>query len=186
MSGFKRKKQRQKDLLALLTENPFLSDGELAQQFRVSPQTIRLDRLELGIPELRKRTMDLAARAYGHLKTLKGQELVGELYDLELGQRALSILDTAPEMVFEKSRVVRGHYIYAQAETLALAVVDAEAALTGVANIKYKHPVLVGQRLVAQAQVMRRRGNKYFVWVKTKYRDREVFRAKFILVSLSQ
>ena len=48
-------------------------------------------------------------------------------------------------MVFEKSKVVRSHFMFAQAESLALAVIDAEAALTGVANIKYKQPVCVGQ-----------------------------------------
>lgn len=181
-----KKRQRQQELVSLLKENPFLTDEELAHHFGVSLQTIRLDRLELGIPELRKRTREMAASAYQELKALSGKEIVGELYELELGQRALSILETTPEMVFEKSRVVRGHYIYAQAESLALALVDAEVALTGVANIKYKYPVYVGDLLVAQAEVTRRRGNKYFVWVRTRRRDMEVFRAKFILVSLSQ
>jgi acyl-coenzyme A thioesterase PaaI-like protein len=180
------KQQRQQELVSLLEENPFLTDEEAAQYFGVSPQTIRLDRLELKIPEMRKRSQDMARQAYRELKALSGREIVGELYELELGKRALSLLETTSEMVFEKSRVVRGHYIYAQAESLAIALVDAEVALIGVANIKYKHPVYVGDRLVAQAQVTRQRGNKYFIWVRTWCRDKEVFRAKFILVSLSQ
>ncbi|MDI3509109.1 MAG: hypothetical protein PWP55_1301, partial [Clostridiales bacterium] len=52
------------------------------------------------------------------------------------------------------------------------------------ANIKYKIPVHAGEKLVAKAEVVRVRANKYFVWVKTKVRDNEAFRGKFILVSL--
>jgi len=181
-----KKRQRQQELLALLEENPFLTDEEAAQYFGVSSQTIRLDRLELNIPEMRIRSQEMARQAYRELRALSGREMVGELYELELGKQALSLLETTPDMVFEKSRVVRGHYIYAQAESLAIALVDAEVVLTGVANIKYKHPVYVGDRLVARAQVTRQRGNKYFIWVRTRCRDKEVFRAKFILVSLSQ
>ncbi|MGI6576266.1 MAG: transcription factor FapR [bacterium] len=186
MSRPLKKQQRQQELVSLLTANPFFTDEELAQHFQVSLPTIRLDRLELGIPQLRKRTMSMAERAYQELKTLSGKEIIGELYELELGKRALSLLETTAEMVFEKSQIVRGHYIYAQAESLALALVDAEVALTGVANIKYKIPVNVGDRLVARAEVTRRRGNKYFIWVRTRCREQEAFRAKFILVSLSQ
>jgi len=89
-------------------------------------------------------------------------------------------------MVFQKTKIVRGHYIYAQAESLAIAVIDAKVALIGVANIKYKTPVYLGDKLVAKAEVVRRRGNKYFVWVKTKVNYQEAFRGKFILVSMEE
>ena len=60
-------------------------------------------------------------------------------------------------MVFERTQIVRGHYIFAQAESLAIAVIDAKVALTGVANIKYKTPIFAGDKLVAKAQVVRTR-----------------------------
>lgn len=63
-------------------------------------------------------------------------------------------------------------------------MIDAPAAVTGVANIKYKTPIHVGEKLVAKAEVIRQRGNKYFIWVKTRNDVQEVFRAKFIMVSL--
>ena len=104
--------------------------------------------------------------------------------DIELGKGGISILNTTDDMVFQRSRVVRGHYIFAQAESLALAVIDARVALTGVANIKYKVPIYAVDKIVSIAEVNRRRGNKYFVWVKTKVRQEEAFRGKFILVSI--
>jgi len=178
------KKERQRQLIERLKEDPFLTDEELSELFNVSIQTIRLDRLELGIPELRERIKIVAEKNYGKLKSIGSQEIVGELVDIDLGKSGISILNTTEDMVFEKSRVVRGHYIFAQAESLALAVIDAKVALTGVANIKYKIPIYAGDKLVAKAEVVRVRGNKYFVWVKTKVRQEEAFRGKFILVSI--
>ena len=53
------KQQRQLQLYKLIEAHPFVTDEELAKHFDVSVQTIRLDRLELGIPELRMRTMQV-------------------------------------------------------------------------------------------------------------------------------
>lgn len=180
------KKERQSRLTESLTLDPFLTDEELSELFNVSIQTIRLDRLELGIPELRERIKNVAERNYSKLRSIEGKEIIGELVDVELGKSGISILSTSDDMVFRRSRVVRGHYIFAQAESLALAVIDAPVALTGVANIKYKIPIYSGDKLIAKAEVVRRRGNKYFVWVKIKVRQEEAFRGKFILVSIGQ
>ena len=180
------KKERQQGLLDILKEDPFITDEELSEKFHVSIQTIRLDRLELGIPELRERIRSVASENQNKLRTMGAAEVVGEIVDLELGVRGISILQTTEEMVFERTRIVRGHYIFAQAESLAIAVIDAKVALTGVANIKYKTPIFAGDKLVAKAQVVRIRGNKYFVWVFIKVRQEEAFRGKFILVSIGE
>ena len=58
--------------------------------------------------------------------------------------------------------------------------------MTGVANVKYKVPVTVGEKLIAKAEVVKQRGNKFFVWVKIRNAEQEVFRAKFIMVTLEQ
>lgn len=178
------KKIRQERLKEKLHNSPFLTDEELAVFLDVSVQTIRLDRLELGIPELRERVKVMAEEAQTKLKAIASGDVIGELIDLDLGKSGISILAVTPEMVLEKTKVVRAHYIYAQANSLALAVIDAPAAVTGVANIKYKISVHLGEKLVAKAEVMKKRGNKYFVWVKTRNETQEVFRAKFIMASL--
>jgi len=178
------KKVRQQLLLERLQASPFSTDEDLAEHLQVSVQTIRLDRLELGIPEVRERIKKLAKDAQTKLKSIASGEVVGELIDLEPGKSGISIMTVTADMVFEKTQVARGHYIFAQANSLALAVIDAPAAVTGVANIKYKIPVHVGEKLIAKAEIVKKRGNKYFVWVKTRNDQHEVFRAKFIMVSL--
>ncbi|OXT08629.1 fatty acid biosynthesis transcriptional regulator [Thermoanaerobacterium thermosaccharolyticum] len=178
------KKDRLRQLKIEIDKNPFYTDDELAELFSVSVQTIRLDRMELGIPELRERIKNVAEKNYHKVKAIVGSEIVGELIDLELGKSGISVFEPTPDMAFLKTKIIRGHYIYSQAESLAISVIDAEAALIGVANIKYKYPVRIGDRLVAKAEVIRKRGNKYFVWVMIKVKNKEVFRGKFILVSL--
>ncbi len=177
---------RQSMLKQRLQDNPLLTDQELARMFRVSVQTIRLDRMSLGIPELRERTREVAERVLGVVKSIGAHEIIGELIDIELGKSAVSILETTQDMAFGRSGVVRGHYIYSQAESLAIALVDAEVVLTGLANVKYKAPVKVGDKLVAKAEVIRTRGNKQVVLVTTRAGQQNVFRAKFVVVALDE
>lgn len=168
-----------------LRENPFLTDEELARALAVSVQTIRLDRMALGIPELRQRTREVAQRTLGTVRALASQEIVGDLVDIGLGQSGVSILETGPEMAFCRTGIVRGHFIFAQAESLALALVDAPVALTGLANLKFKRPVGVGEKLLAHAQVLRGKGKSLVVQVVTRSRGEQVFRAKFVVFPLS-
>ncbi len=180
------KKERQQILSDKLKQDPFLTDDELSELFSVSVPTIRLDRLEMGIPELRERIKNVAETSYGKVKSLQSKEIVGELIDIHLGKYGVSILETDETMVFEKSKIVRGHFIYSLAESLAIAVIDAQVALVGVANIKYKTPAYSGSKLVAKADVKKVRGTNYIVWVKIYEKQVEMFRGKFILVSLEK
>lgn len=180
------KKERQGILVEKLKSDPFQTDEELAEFFSISVQTIRLDRLELGIPELRERIKNVASESYSKVKSLQSKEIVGELLDINLNKSGLSILDTDSSMAFEKTKIIRGHFIYSLAESLAIAVIDADVALVGVANIKYKIPVYAGSKLLARAEVRRIKEDKYLVWVKIFEKQREVFRGKFILVALEK
>lgn len=167
-----------------LQEDPFLTDEELARAFAVSVQTIRLDRLALGIPELRQRTREVAQRTLGTVKALSSREIVGDLVDIRLGESAVSVLETGPEMAFCRTGIVRGHFIFAQAESLALALVDAPVALTGLANVKFKRSVRVGEKLLAHARVLRSKGRSMVVQVVTRSRGEQVFRAKLVVFPL--
>lgn len=180
------KRDRLEKLLQVVDEDPFMTDEELSDQFKVSIQTIRLDRMELKIPELRQRIRTVATANTDKVKTLGRSEIVGELIDLELNKAGISILETDKSQAFERTQIIKGHFIFAMAESLAMAVIDANVAITGVANIKYRVPVLSGQKLVAKAKVSRVRGDEYFVHVMIHVKDDVVFRGKFILVSVNR
>lgn len=178
------KKDRLIKLLEIVQDDPFLTDEELSDYFCVSIQTVRLDRMELKIPELRQRVKSVATKQYEKVKTLGRAEIVGELIDLNLNESAISILETDLTMAFERTKIIKGHYIFAMAESLAMACIDAEVAITGVANMKYRDPVYAGQKLIAKAKITQKRGNEYYVHVMVNVKDELVFRSKFILVSV--
>jgi acyl-coenzyme A thioesterase PaaI-like protein len=180
------KKERRAYLLEKLNEDPFFTDEELSETFKVSIPTIRLDRLDLGIPELRERVKNVAKKSIDKVKAIKQKDITGKLVDIELGISGVSVLETDDSMAFEGTKVVRGSFIYSFAESLAIAIIDANAALVGVANIKYNIPVNSGSNLVAKAEVKSIKDNKHIVWVHILEKQLEVFRGKFILVSLEK
>ncbi|WP_334292344.1 transcription factor FapR [Tepidibacter formicigenes] len=189
MNNLKRKSKegRQKELSQMLKQDPFYTDEELSTYFGVSIQTIRLDRLKLGIPELRERVKKVAENNINKVKTLGSKEIVGEIIDLEVGTLGISILETTSDMTYSKTNIVRGHFVFAQAESLAMAVVDAPVVLMGVANIKNINPIKPDDRLIAKAEVVRVRDKKHYVHVKINNKNHEqVFRGKFIFNEIAQ
>ncbi len=180
------KEKRQDKIRERISENPFLSDEQLSRIFKVSIQTIRLDRLEMGIPEMRKRVIKLAQEASLKVKALSKNEIIGDLIDIDLGKSGISTLRTTRDMAFDKNKLVRSHYIFSLADSLAMAIIDADVVLTGIARLRYKNPVYAGQLLVAKARVASKKSNKYLVSVHIRCDHVEVFTAKLIMVSLDR
>ena len=161
------KKDRQQLLLQIIEDNPFVTDEQLALKFDVSVQTIRLDRMELAIPELRERIKDVAARNHSNkLKSLPIDEVIGEIIDIELDERAISIFDVKEEHVFQRNGIARGHHLFAQANSLAVAVIDDELALTVRSSITFIKPVHAGDRVVTKAVVTKRDEEKNRTYIK--------------------
>ncbi|MFP4015963.1 MAG: transcription factor FapR [Halanaerobiales bacterium] len=174
------KKERQENLKEILNGNPLLTDKELASRFNVSIQTIRLDRLEMGIPEVRERTKS-AASAYARLKSVSEGEVIGDLISLELDNYAESIMITTQEMALQRSRIIRGHYLFAQANSLAVAVIDAKNVLTGKAELDFHKTVHIEEKIRARAEVQKKEKYKYNINVKAYKDDELVFSGDFIM-----
>lgn len=169
-------------MATVLAEDPFLTDEALAARFSVSVPTVRLDRLALGIPDLRRRTQAVARRNLPLLRSLRSDEIVGTIVDLEIGVRALSVLQTSADMGFGRTGWLRGQYLYGQAETAALALAEAGDAAVELVNLKFKRRVRAGERLVARAEVLRRRPDgALVVLVVTRADDDVLCRAKFVV-----
>jgi len=181
------KLERQKKIKEYVLKDPFLSDKKLAELFNFSVQTIRLDRLEMRIPEMRKRIAQVAKNipSSEKVKSLKKEEIIGELIDIELGKNGIAILKTTRDMAFGRTGIIRSHYIFSLADSLSISIIDAEVALTGIARLSYKKPVYAGQTLVAKARVARSRGNKYLVSVHVKSDQEEVFSGKLVIFSFN-
>lgn len=176
------KKERQQLLCDTIEQNPFVTDEQLASQFGVSVQTIRLDRMELSIPELRERIKDVASRNYeNEVKSLPLDEVIGEIIDIELDQRAISIFDVKAEHVFQRNGIARGHHLFAQANSLAVAVINDELALTVKSNVVFLKPVKEGDRVVTKALVRGQHNekNRTYIDVLSTVNNSTVFKGEF-------
>ena len=164
-----------------IDSNPFVTDEELTKIFGVSIQTIRLDRLELGIPELRERIKLMAEQSYDQVRTLALHEVIGEVIDLQLDKTAISIFEIKEEHVFSRNRIARGHHIFAQANSLAVALINDEIALTASADIRFIRPVKLHEKCVAKAYLRSISKGKAKVEVFTYVGDEMVFQGNFLL-----
>lgn len=176
------KQERQQKLIETIKANPFITDEDLASHFTVSVQTIRLDRLELSIPELRERIKHVASKSFeDEVRSLPLNEVIGEMVDIELDQRAISIFDVKSEHVFMRNSIARGHHLFAQANSLAVAVINDELALTVTSTLSFVKPVKLGDRVIAKAIVVSKdeEKNRTFVEVTSSVENEVVFSGQF-------
>lgn len=177
--------RRHQLLRELVSKYPLYTDEQLAAKLNVSLSTVRLDRTLIGMPEVRQRARMMAEQATSRLRSLRAGEYTGELLELEPNHRALSVLKTTPEMAFRHTDMVWDHIIYAQASSLAIAVVEDDLVIIGSARGRYRCPAHVGDTLIARAKVGVFKGNKVIVSVHTSNEEREVFVGRFIAARLN-
>ncbi|MDR1137731.1 MAG: transcription factor FapR [Synergistaceae bacterium] len=183
-AGTSTKQKRHKRLVNMLDSDPLTSDNRLALELGVSVGTIRLDREELNLPGLRERTRLMAERESHRLASIKQEEVLGEILELEPNRRALSVLPTNREYAFRHTNLIADHYIYAQAATLAIAVVREALAVIGSARAQFSHSPHVGEKLTAVARVGTHKDGKYMVSVHTRAKEQEIFVARFVVVAI--
>lgn len=182
------KRLRQQQLARLIHENPFITDDELTRAFKVSIQTVRLDRMELGIPELRERIKLMAESSFDQVRSLPLHEVIGDVIDLQLDQSGISIFEIREEHVFSRTKIARGHHVFAQANSLAVAVINDEIALTASADIRFIRPVKLHEKCVSKAYVRSISGpsGKAKVEVFTYVGEEMVFQGNFHIYRSTQ
>lgn len=180
------KRQRQQQLAKAIEENPFTTDEELTRLFHVSIQTIRLDRLELGIPELRERMKLMAEQSYDQVRSLPLHEVIGDVIDLQLDKSGISIFEIKEEHVFSRTKIARGHHVFSQANSLAVALINDPVALTAAADIRFLRSVKLNEKCVAKAYVRSISKGKAKVEVFTYVGDEMVFQGNFIIYHSSK
>ncbi len=140
-------------------ENPFATDEQLAEHFGVSVATIRLDRMALNIPEARERIRQVATEHHDVVRAMEQYEVVGEIVDLQLNRFATSVFQPSDIHVFARTKIVRGHYLFAQVNSLATAVMDADIVVTAKSELKFHRLVYLGETLRSRVDVVKVRGS---------------------------
>jgi acyl-coenzyme A thioesterase PaaI-like protein len=181
-----RKTERHERLQEEIERNPFVTDEELAVSLGASIPTIRLDRSELAIPEVRRRTLDMAGRYFGVSRSLGRKDVIGETIEIDPGKGGLSLLDTDAGMCLEKCDIVRGHVLFALLNSLAAAVVESPIALTGEAHLDFLRTVHAGERLIAKARVVTKNGRRVSIEAVARSGENIVARGRFVLHGLTR
>ena len=178
-------KERHQKILEEVQKNPFILDEELAEILKVSIHTIRSDRRRLGIAEVRRRGREISKSLFASAKTLTKQEIIGDILEIELDKEGMSLLDTDSSMALQKTNIVRGHILFAQANSLANAIVNAEVALTAEARVRYVAPVYAGEKVLAKARILATKMNLKEVEVVMKTKRKLVFEGIFLIYPLT-
>ncbi|MCL6445697.1 MAG: transcription factor FapR [Alicyclobacillus sp.] len=149
-----KKSERRVALVEYLSLNPFATDEQLAEKYGVSVPTIRLDRAALQIPEVRERIRLVAEDRHDAVRAMEEREVIGEVLELQLNRFAVSVYEPAPSHAFAKSGIVRGHFLFAQVNSLAAAVMDADLVVTAKSELRFLRPVHLGEVLHARVDVV--------------------------------
>ena len=112
------REERQRELVAMLTAEPFLTDAELAERLSVSVGTIRLDRHVLQIPEVRQRLRQAADDAPDEAVLP-----IGEVLEIVPRKSAISVLTVTPALL-RGERYVSAQVLYGIAAKLAEEVLE--------------------------------------------------------------
>lgn len=174
-----KKIERQSRLSDEVDGNPFLTDEKLAEIFNVSIQTIRLDRMELNIPEVRERIKHVAREETEKIRSLSLQEVTGEIIDLELNKQALSLFVIEEGHVFQRNKIARGHFLFAQANSLCVAVIDEPLALTRRSSIEFLRTAKLNDKVISKATVEKMDNHNATISVESKVDGRLIFKGKF-------
>ena len=181
-----KKDERRIAIQNAIDANPFITDNELCEKFGVSIQTIRLDRTHLNIPELRKRIKLVAEQNYGQIRSIEANEIIGDLIQVEPDIEAQSLIEITEDTVFAKTQIARGHILFAQANSLCVALIHNPTVLTQESQVEFIEKVKLNDTVRAKAQVIDKTCKHYIIEVNSYVKDKLVFKGNFKMFYISE
>ena len=107
------------------------------------------------------------------------RHLCGDPVELGPG-RARVVLDTVPEMAADGRGLVHGGFTFGLADYAAMLAVNEPTVVLASAQTKFLGPVVVGDRMEAEATVDRTDGRKRWVKVLVRRAGAAVFEGEFV------
>lgn len=117
------------------------------------------------------------------IKTHKNinEKLCGKVVELKEDYSKVE-LETIPEMAADEKGLVHGGFIFGLADYAAMVAVNEETVVLAGAEVKFLKPVVVGDKIVAIANVSKKDGKKRWVDVVVLRDNTEVFKGNFFCV----
>lgn len=118
-----------------------------------------------------------------HLQT--NTRLCGRPLAVEDGRASVELL-TVPEMAVDARGLVHGGFVFGQADYAAMLAVNHPNVVLGAAQMRFLKPVSVGERIVANAQVVTGQGRRYEVDVSVQRNGETVLSGRMSCYVLPQ
>jgi len=112
-----------------------------------------------------------------HLNVNK--KLSGEPIELKEGYSKVK-LQTNSDMVTDSSGLIHGGFTFSLADYAAMLAINHPNVVLGAASSRFLLPVIEGDVLIAEAQLVRKEGKKLIVDVSVKRKEQDIFTGEFI------
>jgi len=119
------------------------------------------------IPMIEKRT-----------HTLINEAFCGTVVELTPSASIVELV-TTEDMAVDDHGLIHGGFIFSLADHAAMVAINHPNVVLGAANVKFLHPVKAGDRIVANARVVKVDGKKHVVTVDVQRDDEIVFSGEF-------
>ena len=97
----------------------------------------------------------VAEQNYQHLESLEANEIFGDIIKMNPNIEAESIIHIASDSVFSKNNIARGHILFAQANSLCVALIHKPTVLTSESNVTFVEKVKLNDTVRARAKVVK-------------------------------
>jgi uncharacterized protein (TIGR00369 family) len=114
-------------------------------------------------------------------------ELLGKVERIETGKNSRVSLAVNSKMRIDEKGLVHGGFAFGLADYAAMVAVNDPFVVLLSSQVRFLKPVIVGDNLVAQAEVTETDGKKRKVWCEVFNQDRQkVFEGEFLCLVLTQ
>jgi len=114
-------------------------------------------------------------------------EFVGKVERMESGKNSRVSLTVNPKMAVDEKGLAHGGFAFGLADYAAMVAVNDPYVVLLSSQVRFLKPVIVGERLVAQAEITETDGKKRKVWCEVFNQERQkVFEGEFLCLVLTQ
>ena len=83
-------------------------------------------------------------------------------------------------MIADETGLIHGGFVFSLADFAAMLAVNHPNVVLGGANVKFLKPIVLGDELIAEGNVLRKAGKKLIVKVEVKKNNEVVFQGEFV------
>ena len=117
----------------------------------------------------------MAEQNYGQIRSIEANEIIGDLIQVEPDIEAQSLIEITEDTVFAKTQIARGHILFAQANSLCVALIH-PTVLTQESQVEFIEKVKLNDTVRAKAQVIDKTCKHYIIEVNSYVKDKLVLK----------